>query len=78
MDLYYSPECPHCHRVITWIEGHGLTDRFNYIDVLASQTAVDKLQKVSRSGSVPCLVTDDDKVILGDDKILEYLQALYA
>lgn len=78
MTLYYLPTCPHCHRVITWIEGHELTDKFNFIDVSASDEAASDLEQVSGQDAVPCLVTDDGRAIVGDEPIIQYLDQLYA
>lgn len=77
MTLFYLPTCPHCHSVITWIEGQGLTDKFNYIDC-SKEAGAAELQQVSDQQSVPCLVTDDDQCLIGDESILAYLQKLYA
>lgn len=76
MTLFYLPTCPHCHRVITWIEGQGLTDKFNYIDC-SNEAGAAELQQVSGQQSVPCLVTGDDQCLIGDESILAYLQKLY-
>jgi glutaredoxin len=77
MELFYLPTCPHCHKVINWIEGHDLTDKFNFIDVSASEEAGIQLEKVSGQDGVPCLVAGD-QVIVGDTPIIEYLEQLYA
>lgn len=77
MTLFYLPACPHCHRVITWIEGQGLTDKFNYIDC-SKEAGAAELQEVSGQQSVPCLVTGDETYLVGDEDILAYLQNLYA
>ncbi|MEY8437670.1 glutaredoxin [Atopobiaceae bacterium 24-176] len=77
MTLFYLPTCPHCHRVITWIEGNGLTDKFNYIDC-SKETGAAELKRASDQQSVPCLVTDDGRCLVGDDDILAFLQKVYA
>lgn len=77
MDLYYLPTCPHCHKVITWIEGHGLTDKFNFIDVSASDEASQDLESVSGQDAVPCLALADGTCLVGDEPIIQYLEKLY-
>ena len=75
MDLYYMPTCPHCHRVMEWINEHYEDDLFNYHNVDASQADADELMRVEGGeGYVPCLV-DGDRVIIGDGPIIEFLES---
>ncbi|MDJ1122811.1 glutaredoxin [Olsenella sp. YH-ols2217] len=77
MTLFYLPTCPHCHKVITWIEGHGITDKFNYVDVSASDEAATELEQVSGQDSVPCLQLGDGTCLVGDTPIIEWLEKTY-
>lgn len=78
MTLYYLPTCPHCHRVINWIEARGLTNQFDFVDASRDPAAQEALFQVSREGSVPCLVTPDGKAVVGDTPIIDYLETQYA
>jgi glutathione S-transferase len=77
MDLYYLPTCPHCHKVISWIEARDLTGSFNFIDVTASDAAGLALEEATGQDGVPALVTKDGEAIIGDAPILEYLSSVF-
>lgn len=78
MTLYYLPTCPHCHKVITWIEAHGLTNHFNFVDASSDPAAQEALIQASGEGSVPCLITPDGHALVGDTPIIDYLETQYA
>ncbi len=74
MDLYYMPTCPHCHRVIHWIDEHGVGELFSFYDVVDSPEAGRRLEQVEGGdGYVPCL-DDDGRVIIGDNPIIAYFE----
>ncbi len=74
MDLYYMPSCPHCHRVLQWMEENGLEDEVITHDITASDAAADELMRIEGGeGYVPCLV-DGERIVVGDGPIIEYLE----
>ena len=78
MTLFYLPTCPHCHRVINWIEAHGLTNQFDFVDASRDPAAQEALFQASGEGSVPCLVTSEGQSIVGDSPIITFLENQYA
>lgn len=68
--LYYSPECPYCQRVLSFMQSKGITlSEKNVLDPGIGE----ELERVSGQGGYPVLMIGTEPVI-GSDKIIDYLQ----
>ena len=74
LDLYYSPTCPYCSKVIQFFED-------NHIDFMPKDVTYsinyDDLMTLGKIAQVPFLVdTDNDIRMYESDKIIEYAKSL--
>ncbi len=72
LELYYSPSCPYCKKVLSFFEA-------NNIDFLPKDVNIpenyDNLIKIGGIEQVPFLVdTTNNKHMYESDKIIEYVE----
>lgn len=68
--LYYSPECPYCRRVLSYMAENDITlDEKNVLD----SGVEEELEQLSGQGGFPTLMIGNEPLI-GSDKIIAYLQ----
>jgi glutathione S-transferase len=69
LELYYSPTCPYCLKVLRFMEEHGIL-----IDLKSTLEPENykKLLEVGKMNQVPCLFIDG-KALYESDDIIVYL-----
>ena len=68
--LYYSPHCPYCKEVMTYLKEKQIT--LSLCDVTSDAEGKKRLCSYGTPPRVPCLVVDD-KPIYGSDPIRAWL-----
>ena len=70
---YTDPSCPHCHRLKSYLNDHGVP--FEDRDVTADAEAVEELQRMGAEG-VPVLKVGSDTVVgFNPERVNEVLKA---
>jgi len=60
--LFIKPDCPWCHRAMSWLDERGV--QYEKLDVIADAKAMDEMVKLSDQTLAP--VIDVDGKILAD------------
>lgn len=70
LELYFMPTCPYCHKVIDWLDEHGIT--LSMRDITTDADAARTLEEVGGKRQVPCLFIDGKPLYESSD-IIEWL-----
>ena len=73
LDLYMSPSCPYCRRVMAMIDASGRKDVV-YHNIHANETDRQTLIRVGGKEQVPCLFIDGKPMYESQD-IIDWLVA---
>lgn len=74
LELYYSPTCPYCRKVLSFFEANGI--EFTPKDVAESNN-YNTIIKLGGMAQVPFLVdTDRNKHMYESDAIIDYAKNL--
>lgn len=72
LELYYSPTCPYCRKVLSFFESNDVD--FTPKDV-ANSDYYDELMKIGGIAQVPFLVdTDNNEHMYESDVIIDYVK----
>jgi glutaredoxin len=63
--VYFSPACPHCRRLLLYLETHGI--EYAGHDVTRSESARRRVRELTRSMNIPVTVVNGE-VIVGFDR----------
>lgn len=73
LELYYSPTCPYCRKVVSFFETNGIS--FTPKDV-SDTVNYNELIKVGGIAQVPFLVdTDNKEQMYESDVIIDYVKS---
>lgn len=70
LELYYKQSCPFCHKVMNFMEEHGI--ELPLFDIYADEAAMKRLIEVGGKRQVPCLFIDGTPLYESSD-IMAYL-----
>ena len=74
-ELYTMPSCPYCHKVLRYMNQHGI--ELPLRDITTDSAARATLERVGGKVQVPCLFIDGNPMYESDD-IIAYLQQAFA
>jgi len=74
LTLYYSPSCPYCQRVFSFMKNNNITLPFK--DIVSDSKNREELIKIGGQGQVPCLIIDG-KALYESPDIIKWLEANY-
>lgn len=70
--LYYSPQCPHCQKVLSYMRQAGI--KVPMKNVKADRKAKDELKEIGGYLVVPCLIVNGMAIYDAND-IIDWLSA---
>jgi glutaredoxin 3 len=65
LTLYIKPWCSWCIEAVAWLEARGY--RFKAVNVLADETAYERMRRISKQSLTPTLETSDGRVLADFD-----------
>ncbi len=74
-ELYIMPSCPFCHRVLDYMDTHGIDIPLR--DITSDKEAESTLIRVGGKRQVPCLFIDGKPMYESAD-IVSYLASTFA
>ena len=72
LELIHKWTCPYSAQVRDFIEGNGLKDRVDYLEINETEGAKDRLSQLTGKTQVPCLVIDGEPKLESRD-IIQWL-----
>lgn len=74
LDLYLLESCPYCHKVMKFLDEHGV--EYNQIDI-SNKFSEQALIKLGGKRQVPFLIDNDRNIQMYEsDDIIEYLKTI--
>ncbi|MBN1373850.1 hypothetical protein JW962_00750 [Candidatus Dojkabacteria bacterium] len=87
--IFHSESCPHCKKVVQFVENQNLTDKVVLKELPASQAETDQtlwdnqtqfieiIQELGLDGGIP-LIVKDGSYVSGDTPIINYLTSEFS
>ncbi len=73
IQLFHNWRCPYSARVRDFVDEHGLGDKIEYVETTEVEGAERKLDELTGTSQVPCLVVDG-RPMLESAEIVQWLE----